>query len=64
MKKIIIDPNAVTYQLVGVIPECIIKYYGIQCNSYEVHMAPGLRKHLKSAGTGMNFCYTIKTYHI
>lgn len=50
MGKIIIDPYSKRYQLVGVIPECIIKHYGLQCNSYEVHMAPGLLKHLKKRG--------------
>lgn len=32
----------------GIIPECIIKHYSIQCASLEVYMPPGVMKHLRS----------------
>lgn len=54
-----INPNSGYTQLVGVIPECIIKYYSLQCNSYEVYMPPGVLKHLKKRGHWNDFV----TYH-
>lgn len=54
-----INPNSTTTQLVGVIPDCIIKHYALQCNSYEVYMPPGVLKHLKKRGHWNDFV----TYH-
>jgi hypothetical protein len=50
MIKITINPHATDTQLVGIIPEAITKYYCISCSSYEVHMPPGVLKHLKRRG--------------
>lgn len=47
MKNINVDPYAVTTQMVGVLPECLITHYSIPCNSREVYMPPGVLKHLK-----------------
>lgn len=55
MSEIIIDPNATTSQLVGVVPESIIKYFSIKCHSYEVHMPPGVLKHLRKRGHWVDF---------
>jgi|SRR4051794_18591682 hypothetical protein len=55
----IINPNSIDTQLVGVIPECIINYYSIQCTSLEVYMPPGVLKHLKKKGHWNDFV----TYH-
>lgn len=54
-----IDPNSTETQLVGVIPECIINHYSLQCNSNEVYMPPGVLKHLKKRGHWNDFV----TYH-
>jgi len=54
-----IDPNSTDTQLVGIIPDCIIKHYSLQCNSYEVYMPPGVLKHLKKKGHWNDFV----TYH-
>jgi hypothetical protein len=48
--KIIINPNDTQTQLVGSIPECIIKHYSIKCAGLEVYMPPGVLKHLKKQG--------------
>lgn len=42
-----INPDATEIQLVGIVPECIINHYAIQCVSLEVYMPPGVLKHLK-----------------
>ncbi|WP_338754865.1 plasmid-related protein [Bacillus sp. FJAT-52991] len=57
--KINIDPSAKETQLVGVIPECIIDHYSIQCASLEVYMPPGVLKHLQKRGHWNDFL----TYH-
>lgn len=54
-----IKPDSSVTQLVGIVPKCIIKYYGIQCNSFEVYMPPGVLKHLKKRGHWQDFL----TYH-
>ena len=50
MTKIIIDPYAKGSQLVGIIPSVIPKYYKLQCVSHDVHMPPGVLKHLRKRG--------------
>jgi hypothetical protein len=57
--QITINPYATDTQLVGIIPECIITYYSIQCASLEVYMPPGVLKHLKRRGHWNDFL----TYH-
>ncbi|MDP4085785.1 MAG: plasmid-related protein [Bacillota bacterium] len=47
MTNIVINPYAISTQLVGIIPEAVVKYYCINCSSYEVFMPPGVLKHLK-----------------
>lgn len=54
-KNIQVNPNSTVTQLVGIVPECIVKHYGIQCNDYEVHMPPGVLKHLKKRGHWQDF---------
>lgn len=50
MSKIIVNPYA-TIQ--------IINYYSLQCISYEVHLPPGVLKHVKKQGHWEDFI----TYH-
>ncbi|AQX56681.1 hypothetical protein BC359_20940 (plasmid) [Priestia flexa] len=45
-----VNPDSTVTQLVGIVPECIVKHYGLQCSNYEVHMPPGVLKHLKNRG--------------
>lgn len=52
---IIVNPNATNTQLVGIIPECVINHYSIQCASLEVYMPPGVMKHLKKRGHWNDF---------
>ncbi|GAB4074727.1 hypothetical protein GCM10028778_22300 [Barrientosiimonas marina] len=47
MTEIHIDPYATASQLVGKVPEVIMKHYEIPCSSYNVYMTPGFLKHLK-----------------
>lgn len=54
-----IDINSTKTQLVGVLPECIINYYSLQCASLEVYMPPGVIKHLHKQGHWNDFV----TYH-
>lgn len=60
MTNIIINPHATTTQLVGYVPESIVKFYNIECFSYEVYMPPGVLKHLKKRGHWESFL----TYHL
>lgn len=53
--SITINPHATVTQVVGVIPEQIVKHYGINCSSYEVFMPPGVLKHLKKHGHWNDF---------
>lgn len=55
MTNIVIDPYASTTQLVGYVPEAIVKYYSIICSSYEVFMPPGVLKHLQKRGHWNDF---------
>lgn len=55
MTNIQVNPHSKVTQLVGIIPESIVKYYGIQCSSYEVYMPPGVLKHLKKRNHWNNF---------
>lgn len=54
-----ININATETQLVGIIPECIINHYSIQCASLEVYMPPGVLKHLQKRNHWNDFL----TYH-
>jgi hypothetical protein len=56
-----INPYATETQLVGIIPECIIKHYSIQCAGPEVYMPPGVLKHLKKPK--QNHWNDFMTYH-
>ncbi len=53
--RINININAREAQLVGIIPECIINHYSIQCEGLEVYMPPGVLKHLKRRGHWNDF---------
>jgi phage-Barnase-EndoU-ColicinE5/D-RelE like nuclease3 len=53
--KITINPYSKETQLVGIVPKCVVDYYGIPCSSYEVHMPPGVLKHLKKKGHWQDF---------
>lgn len=50
MTNIIINPYATDTQLVGFVPETVVKHYCINCSSYEVYMPPGVLKHLQKRG--------------
>ncbi|NRD77813.1 plasmid-related protein [Bacillus sp. BRMEA1] len=52
---IIINPYSTDTQLVGYVPEAVVKYYCINCSSYEVYMPPGVLKHLKKRGHWNDF---------
>ncbi|MFS1519705.1 plasmid-related protein [Bacillus sp. SCS-151] len=54
-----INPEATNSQLVGIIPECVINHYSIQCASFNVYMPPGVLKHLKKQGHWNDF----RTYY-
>lgn len=45
-----INPTSTEIQKIGAIPQCIIDYYNLQCISAEVHLPPGVLKHLKKRG--------------
>ena len=45
-----INPLSTEIQKIGSIPQCIIDYYSLQCISAEVHLPPGVLKHLKKRG--------------
>jgi hypothetical protein len=53
--NITINPNATVTQLVGYVPEAVIKHYCINCSSYEVFMPPGVLKHLQKRGHWADF---------
>lgn len=53
--NIVINPYATTSQLVGYVPEAVVRYYGINCSSYDVFMPPGVLKHLKKRGHWIDF---------
>lgn len=53
--NITINPYSSDTQLVGFVPETIVKYYCINCSSYEVFMPPGVLKHLKKRGHWNDF---------
>jgi hypothetical protein len=55
MIKIQVNPYATQTQLVGYVPEAVVKYYCISCSSYEVYMPPGVLKHLKKKGHWQDF---------
>jgi hypothetical protein len=55
MAEISVNPYATKTQLVGIVPEEIVKYYGISCFNYEVFMPPGVLKHLKKRGHWADF---------
>lgn len=55
LMTIIIDPNSTNLQLIGTIPQCLIDYYSINCNSLNVYMQPGVLKHLKKRGHWRDF---------
>jgi hypothetical protein len=55
MIKIQVNPYATETQLVGHVPEAVVKHYCISCSSYEVYMPPGVLKHLKKKGHWQDF---------
>lgn len=55
MIKIQVNPYATQTQLVGYVPEAVVKHYCISCSSYEVYMPPGVLKHLKKKGHWQDF---------
>ncbi len=59
MSIISVNPYATTTQTVGLIPQTIVDYYQIHYKSLEVHMPPGVLKHLKKKGHWDDFM----TYH-
>lgn len=54
-----IDPNNNETQIIGLVPQCIIDHYSLQCASPEVYLPPGVLKHLKKRGHWNDFL----TYH-
>jgi hypothetical protein len=55
LMKITINPYSKDTQLVGVVPKSIVDHYCISCSSYDVHMPPGVLKHLKNKGHWEDF---------
>lgn len=58
-KTIVVNPYAIEAQIVGEIPEPLIRYYRLQCSDYNVYMPPGVLKHLKKRNHWNDFL----TYH-
>lgn len=50
-----VKTNTTKTQLVGIVPECIINHYSIECAGLEVYMPPGVLKHLKKKGHWEDF---------